>query len=98
MYAPNLIRVFSICNRNLAFTRQILSSQPNLNSYNFVNNLHRYKSSAENKILTSVSFSTTSSPEDSVPKAQKKRRRIISNSSSDDNETTAANKNSDNGK
>lgn len=86
MYALNIIRVISFCNRSIITSRQILSFQ--LNSYNFVNNLHRYKSSSKNKSLTSVLFSTSSSPDDnhnvSKEKVQKKRRRIISSSSSSD--------------
>lgn len=100
MYAPNLIRVFSYCNRSLIVSRQLLSSQSNLKSHNFVtiaNNLHlKYKS------LTSVSFSASSSPDDIRIKSKgddkKKRRRIISSSSSDDNEKSSPNKSADDSK
>lgn len=102
MYASNLFRVFSFCNRNLTFTRQILCSQLNLNSDSFVNNLYRYKSSSKNKILTNVLFSTTSSPDDnhnvSKGKVPNKRRRIISSSSSDDNEPSSPSKTAENAK
>lgn len=97
---PNLIRVFSYCNRSLIVSRQLLSSQSNLKSHNFVtiaNNLHlKYKS------LTSVSFSASSSPDDIRIKSKgddkKKRRRIISSSSSDDNEKSSPNKSADDSK
>lgn len=91
MYASNLFRVLSFCNRSLVVSRQILSSQQS--SYNFVNRLQRYKSSSKSKNLTSVLFSTSSSPDDNLNvsegKVRKKRRRIISSSSSDDNDTTS---------
>lgn len=95
MYASNLFRVISFCSLSIITSRQILCRQ--LNSYNFVNNLHRYKSSSKSKNLTSVLFSTSSSPDDnhnvSKEKIQKKRRRIISSSStSDDNESSSPNK------
>lgn len=102
MYAPSLIRVFSCCNRSLVLSRQLLSSHSNLKSKNFVtiaNDLHRFESNLKCKSLTSVLFSTNSSPsspEDVHIKlagsAKKKRRRIISSSSSDDNEKPSPSK------
>lgn len=96
MYAPHLSRVFSLCNRNLVLSRQLLSSHGQhvkVNANNFVasaSHLHRIEFDLRYKWLTSVSFSTSSSPESPVnvpsEKAKKKRRRIISSgSSSDDN-------------
>lgn len=94
MYASNVIRVLSFCNRSLVLSRQLLSSQQCLKPHNFVLNLQRCKSNLKSKSLTSVLFSTNSSPDDnhnvSTEKVQKKRRRIISSdSSSDENESTS---------
>lgn len=98
MYASNVIRVLSFCNRSLVLSRQLLSSQQYLKPYNFVINLHRCKSNFKSKSLTSVLFSASSSPDDkhnvSKEKVPKKRRRIISSSSSssDENESTSPSK------
>lgn len=94
MYASNAIRVLSFCNRSLVLSRQLLSSQKYLKPQNFLVNLQRCKSNLKNKSLTSVLFSTSSSPDDnhnvSKVKVPKKRRRIISSSSSSDENDTAS--------
>lgn len=97
MYASNVIRVLSFCNRSLVLSRQLLSSQQCLKPQNFMINLQRCKSNLKSKSLTSVLFSTSSSPDDnhnvSKEMAPKKRRRIISSSSSsDENESTSPSK------
>lgn len=97
MYAPNLIRVF--CNRGLVFTRPFIASHQSLPTNNFatiMNNPNRFDIGLKNRNLTSVLFSTSSSPDDDhvtwKGKVQKKRRRVISTSSSDENESPSPTK------
>lgn len=95
MYASNVIRVLTFCNRSLVLSRQLLSSQQCLKPHNFLVNLQRCKSNVKSKSLTRVLFSASSSPDDnhnvSKGKVPTKRRRIISSSSSsDENESTAS--------
>lgn len=97
MYAPKLLRIVSICNRNLVVaSRQLLSSQQYLKSQNFIVNCERYKSHVKSKSLTSILISSNSSPEDSKnvskEKVVKKRRRIISSDSSSGDDSPAKSK------
>lgn len=104
MYASNLIRVF--CNRGFVLSRPLISSHhQSLASNNFVsivNNPNRFEIGLKNKSLTSVLFSTSSSPDDnhivSKGKTQKKRLRIISSSSSEENENPSPRKTAENAK
>lgn len=103
MYASNLIRVF--CNRGFIISRPLISSHQCVTSKNYIsiaNNLHRFELSIISKNLTSVLFSTCSSPDDnhnvSKEKVSKKRRRIISSSSSDENESPSPAKVADDAK
>lgn len=97
MYASNLIRVF--CNRGFIISRPLISCHQCVKSKNYMsiaNNSHRYELSIISQNLTSVLFSTCSSPDDnhnvSKEKLPKRRRRVISSSSSDENESSSPNK------